>query len=32
VAASKRSPDDVRRMLSRYRSGLNHGRDGDSGQ
>ncbi len=31
VAATKRSPDDVRRMLSRYRSGLNHGRDEPGG-
>jgi hypothetical protein len=29
---SSRSPDEVRRMLSRYRSGLDRGRQGDGGE
>ena len=29
VARSSRSPEEVRRMLSRYRSGLDRGRQGD---
>jgi hypothetical protein len=30
VAKSTRSPDEVRRMLSRYRSGLDRGRTTDA--
>ncbi len=30
VARTQRSPEEVRAMLSRYRSGLHRGRDGDS--
>jgi hypothetical protein len=29
ILATKRSPEDVRAMLARYRSGLNRGRGGD---
>jgi hypothetical protein len=30
VARTQRSPEEVRAMLSRYRSGLHRGRDGDT--
>jgi hypothetical protein len=29
ILATKRSPDDVRAMLARYRTGLQRGRTGD---